>query len=48
MIYPSSFADECKQLKKIGDKGTIYNEKQLEKVGMEALLAVGRGSRKDR
>ena len=47
ILYPSSFADECKKLKKIGVKVTIYNEKQLKKLGMEALLAVGRGSRKD-
>ena len=47
ILYPSSFADECKKLKKIGVKVTIYNEEQLEKLGMEALLAVGRGSRKD-
>ena len=47
ILYPSTFADECKKLKKIGVKVTIYNEKQLEKLGMEALLAVGRGSRKD-
>ena len=47
ILYPSSFADECKKLRKIGVKVTIYNEKQLEKLGMEALLAVGRGSRKD-
>ena len=47
ILYPSSFADECKKLKKIGVKVTIYNEKQLQKIGMEALLAVGRGSRKD-
>ena len=47
ILYPSSFAEECKKLKKIGVKVTIYNEKQLEKIGMDALLAVGRGSRKD-
>ena len=47
ILFPSSFANECKKLKKIGVKVTIYNEKQLEKLGMEALLAVGRGSRKD-
>jgi len=47
ILFPSSFANECKKLKKIGVKVTIYNEKQLEKIGMEALLAVGRGSRKD-
>ena len=47
ILFPSSFANECKKLKKIGVKVTIYNEKQLVKLGMEALLAVGRGSRKD-
>ena len=47
ILYPSSFASECKKLKKIGVKVTIFNEKQLQKIGMEALLAVGRGSRKD-
>ncbi len=47
ILYPSSFADECKKLKKIGVKVTIYNERQLKKIGMDALLAVGRGSRKD-
>ena len=47
ILYPSSFADKCKKLKKIGVKVTIYNEKQLQKIGMDALLAVGRGSRKD-
>ena len=47
ILYPLTFANECKKLKKIGVKVTVYNEKQLEKLGMEALLAVGRGSRKD-
>jgi len=47
ILYPSSFAKECKKLIKIGVKVTVYNEKQLKKIGMEALLAVGRGSRKD-
>ena len=47
ILYPSSFANECTKLKKIGVKVSIYNEKQLQKIGMEALLAVGRGSRKE-
>ena len=47
ILYPSTFADECKKLKKIGLKVNVYNEQQLEKMGMSALLAVGRGSRKD-
>ena len=47
ILYPSSFSEECKKLRKIGVKVTIYNEKQLKKIGMEALLAVGRGSKKE-
>ena len=47
ILFPTSFANECKKLKAIGVKVTIYNEKQLQKIGMEALLAVGRGSRKE-
>ena len=47
ILFPSSFAVECKKLKAIGVKVTIYNEKHLQKIGMEALLAVGRGSRKE-
>ena len=47
ILFPSSFSNQCKKLKKIGVKVTIYNENQLKKIGMEALLAVGRGSRKD-
>ena len=47
ILYPSTFADECKKLKKIGLKVKVYDEKQLDKMGMSALLAVGRGSRKD-
>jgi len=37
----------AKKLKNIGLKVTVYNEQQLNKMGMSALLAVGRGSRKD-
>ena len=47
ILYPSTFADECKKLKKIGLKVNVYDEQQLDKMGMSALLAVGRGSRKD-
>ncbi len=47
ILYPSTFADECNKLKKIGLKVNVYNEQQLDKMGMSALLAVGRGSRKD-
>jgi len=47
ILFPTSFADECIKLRKLGVKVTVYDEAQLKKMGMEALLAVGRGSRKD-
>ena len=46
ILYPDSFAQQCKKLNKIGIKVTILNEANLKKLGMDALLAVGRGSRK--
>jgi leucyl aminopeptidase len=47
ILFPSSFALECTKLRDIGVKVTVYDEVQLKEIGMEALLAVGRGSRKD-
>ena len=47
ILFPSSFADACIKLRDIGVKVTVYDESELKKIGMEALLAVGRGSRKD-
>ncbi len=47
ILYPQSFANECKKLNKIGVKVKLYNEAQLKRLGMSALLAVGRGSRKN-
>jgi leucyl aminopeptidase len=46
ILFPESFAKRCSQLKKIGVKVTVFDEAKLKKIGMEALLAVGRGSRK--
>jgi len=46
ILYPDSFAQQCKKLNKIGVKVTVINEANLKKLGMDALLAVGRGSRK--
>ena len=47
ILFPLSFADECIKLRDIGVKVTVFDEAELKKMGMEALLAVGRGSRKD-
>jgi len=46
LLFPESFAHQCTQLQKIGVEVTVYDEAKLKKMGMEALLAVGRGSRK--
>lgn len=45
-LYPESFADEALKLKKLGVKVTVLHKKQLEKMGMNAILAVGAGSEK--
>ncbi len=44
ILNPSSFSEECKRLAKQGVKISIINEKKLQQIGMEALLAVGKGS----
>ena len=46
LLFPESFAHQCNQLQKIGVEVIVYDEAKLKKMGMEALLAVGRGSRK--
>ena len=46
ILFPKSFVDECKKLSKQGVKINIYNESQLKKIGMHALLGVGQGSSK--
>ena len=47
ILYPKSFSEECKKLKKFGVKVQILNERNLNKIGMTSLLAVGQGSRKE-
>jgi leucyl aminopeptidase len=46
VIYPESFAAICGEFKKLGVKVDILKVKDLEKQGMNALLAVGQGSLK--
>jgi len=43
-LYPESFMEEAKKLKKVGVKITVLDEKQLEKIGFGAVLAVSQGS----
>ncbi len=43
-LYPESFADAAKELKRLGVKVKVLEPKDLAKLNMGALLAVGKGS----
>ena len=48
VIYPESFANQSKKdLEKFGIKVEVLGEKQMQDLGMNALLGVGQGSRKE-
>jgi leucyl aminopeptidase len=44
ILHPDEYAKRLNSLKKIGLKINIYDEKKLQKLGMNALLGVGQGS----
>ena len=44
ILHPDEYAKRLSLLKKFGLKINIYNDKQLKKLGMNALLGVGQGS----
>jgi len=44
VLNPKKYVEEIKKLSKFGLKIKIYNEKELKKLGMNALLGVGQGS----
>ena len=44
VLHPDEYAKRLKSLKKDGLKITIYDDKKLKKLGMNALLGVGQGS----
>ncbi|MBP7064596.1 leucyl aminopeptidase [Ferrovibrio sp.] len=44
VIYPETLAAECRKLAKLGVKVEVLGEKQMQKLGMGALLGVGQGS----
>jgi leucyl aminopeptidase len=46
VMYPDTAAKTCTQLRKLGVKVTVLNDKQLKKQGWGCLLAVGQGSAK--
>ena len=45
-IYPETFAAEALALKKLGVKVEVLDEAAMEKLGMGAILAVGKGSQR--
>ncbi len=47
VLYPQTFADRIKELEKHGIEVEILGEKEMEKLGMGALLGVGQGSVKE-
>lgn len=47
VLYPESFAEELKDLSKLGIKVEILNEKEMRTLGMNALLGVAQGSIKE-
>jgi leucyl aminopeptidase len=47
VLFPEEFMNRCKQLKKLGISIKVLKEKDMEKLGMNALLGVGQGSEKD-
>lgn len=44
VLNPKEYVSRLLKLKRLGIKVTVYNEIQLEKLGMHSLLGVGRGS----
>jgi len=44
VIYPESLANKCKELKQYGLEIEVLEQKQLEELGMGALLGVAQGS----
>jgi leucyl aminopeptidase len=47
VLSPEEFADRALRLEKLGVEVEVLDEKQLRKIGMRALLAVGQGSRRE-
>lgn len=44
ILHPDEYAKRLLKLKKYGLKVTVYNEKKLKKLGLNALVGVGQGS----
>ena len=46
VLHPDEYTKRISDLKKLGLKIQIYNQKKLKKLGMNALLGVGQGSKR--
>ena len=44
VLFPKEYVNRLLKLRKLGIKVTVYNEVKLKKLGMNTLLAVGKGS----
>ncbi len=47
VLFPAEFADRAKSLEKLGVEARVLDEKAMGKLGMNALLGVGRGSARE-
>jgi leucyl aminopeptidase len=47
VLFPESFAERAKELKELGVDVEVLDEKDMGKLGMGALLAVGQGSKRE-
>ena len=47
ILYPATFAAEMEKMKSLGVEVEVLGEDELRKLGMNAMLGVGQGSRKD-
>jgi leucyl aminopeptidase len=47
VLFPENFAERVKELKEVGVDVEVYDEKDMAKLGMGALLAVGQGSKRE-
>jgi leucyl aminopeptidase len=47
VLFPAEFADRAKSLERLGVEARVFDEKAMGKLGMNALLGVGRGSTRE-
>ncbi|MGO9423018.1 leucyl aminopeptidase [Roseiarcus sp.] len=47
VLFPAEFADRAKALEKLGVEVAVLDEKEMARLGMNALVSVGRGSARD-